>query len=147
MAKKEWGTKRNCLSCGAPFYDLGQKNIECPKCHAAFDSKPPAKRKRPTPATKHKEPVSEVGEAPPKSPEVLAAAVADGDDNPGIKAEIAPTGDGDGKGDAKDKKEDGPVEDEEKSDELIEDTSDLGQDDDDMSEVKEHIDDGVEDKN
>ena len=38
------------------------------------------------------------------------------------------------------------VDDEGKDDELIEDTSDLGEDDDDMSEVKEHIDDGVEDK-
>ena len=146
MAKKEWGTKRSCLSCGAPYYDLGKKNIECPKCGAAFDSKPPAKRKRPTPASKPEEPVDQVGEAPPKAPEA-SAPVADGDDAPAIKAETAPTGDGEINGDGKDKSEGKPVEDEEKSDELIEDTSDLGQNDDDMSEVKEHIDDGVEDKN
>ena len=41
----------------------------------------------------------------------------------------------------------GDSKDDEKDDALIEDTSDLGRDDDDVSEVKEHIDDGVEDKN
>ena len=41
----------------------------------------------------------------------------------------------------------GDSKDDEKDDALIEDTSDLGRDDNGVSEVKEHIDDGVEDKN
>ncbi len=32
MAKPEWGTKRNCDSCGAKFYDFQRDPIICPKC-------------------------------------------------------------------------------------------------------------------
>ena len=145
MAKQGWGKKRACLSCGASFYDLGRKNIECPKCHAPFDPKPPAKRKRPAPMTKPEKAVAEKGETPPENPVAASAALIAGDDKPAVEAGIALTGDEGGDGGDKGKGE--PVDDEEKSNELIEDTSDLGRDDDDMSEVKEHIDDAVEDKN
>lgn len=37
MAKPEWGTKRICQSCSAPFYDLRSDPIVCPKCEAVFD--------------------------------------------------------------------------------------------------------------
>lgn len=37
MAKPEWGTKRICQSCNAPFYDLKRDPIVCPKCGAVFD--------------------------------------------------------------------------------------------------------------
>ena len=37
MAKPEWGTKRICQSCSAPFYDLRRDPIVCPKCEAVFD--------------------------------------------------------------------------------------------------------------
>lgn len=36
MAKPELGTKRQCQSCGAKFYDLNKSPILCPKCGAAF---------------------------------------------------------------------------------------------------------------
>ncbi len=36
MAKPELGTKRQCQSCGAKFYDLNKNPITCPKCGAAF---------------------------------------------------------------------------------------------------------------
>ncbi|MFC0219687.1 TIGR02300 family protein [Pseudochelatococcus lubricantis] len=36
MAKPELGTKRQCLSCGAKFYDLNRDPIACPKCGALF---------------------------------------------------------------------------------------------------------------
>lgn len=36
MAKPELGTKRQCLSCGAKFYDLGKDPITCPRCSAVF---------------------------------------------------------------------------------------------------------------
>ena len=49
MAKSEWGEKRTCQSCGAPFYDLKKKNIAGPKCGAAFVLEPPAKPQRPAP--------------------------------------------------------------------------------------------------
>lgn len=36
MAKAELGTKRRCLSCAAPFFDLGRTPIVCPKCGADY---------------------------------------------------------------------------------------------------------------
>lgn len=36
MAKPELGMKRQCLSCGAKFYDLNRDPISCPKCGAHF---------------------------------------------------------------------------------------------------------------
>ena len=36
MAKAELGTKRRCLSCTAPFYDLDRTPIVCPKCGADY---------------------------------------------------------------------------------------------------------------
>ncbi len=141
MAKSEWGIKRTCQDCGAPFYDLKKKNIVCPKCGTVFDPAPPAKPKRVAPVEKPipkpdavKEKAEEKTPPPAKGDKDGAAAGKDdekvlpkGDKNIDTEA-----GDDDGNDDDKD---------------LIEDTSDLGRDDDDMSEVKEHIDDGVEDKN
>ncbi|MCX8501430.1 MAG: TIGR02300 family protein [Alphaproteobacteria bacterium] len=37
MVKPEWGTKRHCQSCAAAFYDLNRAPILCPKCKAEFD--------------------------------------------------------------------------------------------------------------
>ena len=130
-----------CLSCGEPFYDLKKKNIECPKCGAAFSLSPPAKPKRPSPP-------AEI----PKPEDTSPLEMAEDNVEPAVKADDVPkTGDeGPDSGDAKDKDEAGNeagAEADEKDDELIVDASDLGEDDDDMSEVKEHIDDGVEDKN
>ncbi len=36
MAKAELGTKRQCQSCGAKFYDLSKSPILCPKCSTVF---------------------------------------------------------------------------------------------------------------
>ena len=36
MAKPELGTKRQCMSCGAKFYDLSKDPIVCPKCGAVY---------------------------------------------------------------------------------------------------------------
>jgi uncharacterized protein (TIGR02300 family) len=37
LAKPEWGTKRICQSCGVRFYDFGRAPIVCPSCGAVFD--------------------------------------------------------------------------------------------------------------
>lgn len=37
MAKPEWGAKRTCQNCGARFYDLKRDPIVCPKCDTVFD--------------------------------------------------------------------------------------------------------------
>lgn len=46
MAKPEWGTKRICQSCSAPFYDLRRDPIICPKCAAIFDPEAVLKSRR-----------------------------------------------------------------------------------------------------
>ena len=36
MAEQKWGKKRVCLSCGARFYDMLRSPIICPKCETEF---------------------------------------------------------------------------------------------------------------
>ncbi|WP_230531450.1 TIGR02300 family protein [Microvirga roseola] len=38
MAKPELGLKRQCMSCGAKFYDLNKDPAVCPKCGTAFQA-------------------------------------------------------------------------------------------------------------
>lgn len=49
MANPEWGTKRICQSCSAPFYDLRRDPIVCPKCSATFDPEAILKSRRRAP--------------------------------------------------------------------------------------------------
>ena len=51
MANPEWGTKRNCQSCGTKFYDLLREPIVCPKCHTEFDPEAFLKTRRSRPAS------------------------------------------------------------------------------------------------
>ena len=46
MSNPKWGDKRQCLECGARFYDLKRPKIVCPKCDAPFklEARPKAKR-------------------------------------------------------------------------------------------------------
>jgi len=46
VAKPEWGAKRICQSCSAPFYDLRRESIICPKCGATFDPEAVLKSRR-----------------------------------------------------------------------------------------------------
>ncbi|MGB5093732.1 MAG: TIGR02300 family protein [Parvibaculum sp.] len=58
MSKPELGTKRDCPSCGAKFYDLKKHPVVCPKCKHEFvpDAAPRVKRTV-KPAEKPKEKV------------------------------------------------------------------------------------------
>lgn len=46
MDKAEFGTKRVCPSCGARFYDLAKRPIECPKCSFTFEPEAIFKQRR-----------------------------------------------------------------------------------------------------
>ncbi len=46
MAKPELGLKRQCLSCGAKFYDMKRNPIVCPACEVVFDPEASVKLKR-----------------------------------------------------------------------------------------------------
>lgn len=117
MAKPEWGTKRVCQSCGTRFYDLMRTPCTCPKCGAAVETEvvfKPRRQSAEARAAAKLAPAAELG----------GAAVAESDDLEAIEDE-------DGEG-AEGKDED---------DGLMEDVADLGEDDDDMAEVMEHLDD------
>lgn len=119
MAKPEWGTKRMCQSCGARFYDFGRSPIVCPSCGAVFDVETLSRARR------------------VRAP-VRAAAVADepvGDEVETLEGDVELEEldeDVDLEEDAAIETEDGGEEDEA----LIEDASELGEDDD-MSDVIE----------
>jgi len=118
VAKPEWGSKRVCQSCGTRFYDLMRTPCTCPKCGAAVETEVVFKPRR-------------------QSAEARAAAklapVAEVDGVPAAEAEeleVLEDEDAEGTVDAKDE-----------DDSLMEDVADLGEDDDDMAEVMEHLDD------
>ena len=46
MNKPNWGTKRQCMKCGARFYDLKRTKIVCPNCDAPFKMVAPPKATR-----------------------------------------------------------------------------------------------------
>jgi uncharacterized protein (TIGR02300 family) len=116
VAKPEWGIKRICPSCGARYYDLRKDPPTCPTCGAEFDPEALLKSRRARPI-----PVEDVKKVPlPVGGGVLGVEVDD---------EAVDLEDAEGALPVGDIEED--AEDEE--DVLIEDTSELGEDD--MGEV------------
>jgi len=123
MVKPEWGVKRICHSCGAPFYDLRHDPITCPKCGSEYDPEAILKSRRTrAPAVVEKEaaPVILDEEAGTETPEVEEAEDAEEEEEE--VAAVAAEG-----------------EEEEEEEDTIEDASELGEDEDDMAEVIENI--------
>jgi uncharacterized protein (TIGR02300 family) len=113
VVKAAWGTKRNCQSCGAHFYDLHKNPIACPKCGAIYDPEAIAKSRR------GRSSAEKAAQRMAPRPAPVAAEVAD----PELE-EIAADGD-------------------EEEEDVIEDTSELGEDDD-VSDVIEKTDEDKE---
>ncbi|MFN4281670.1 MAG: TIGR02300 family protein [Alphaproteobacteria bacterium] len=113
MVKPELGVKRVCGSCGAKFYDLNRDPILCPKCGTVFDVQAALKPRR----------AKAVVEDKPAKPKKVAAVVDP--DEADLPDDIVDDDDTD------DEEEEG----------VIEDTSELGEDDDDVAEVIEKVDD------
>lgn len=136
MAKPEWGTKRTCFECGTKFYDLRRDPILCPSCGAVFDPGRQPRVRRGSAAAR-----DEAGVTGGRVKEKLAVA-ADVHEEDLVEDEAA---DADSLEDASESE--GDLEEIASEDEaLIEDTSDLGEDDDDIGEVMEHVDDDIEEK-
>ena len=70
MAKPELGLKRQCLSCGAKFYDLNRDPIVCPKCAAVFQAA--ALTRAPPPVAARAREVEEETEVEPAGPEIVS---------------------------------------------------------------------------
>lgn len=120
MAKPEWGTKRICPSCGTRYYDLMRDPVVCPKCSTPFDPEAflKARRSRPAaPVEKELEPVGADDIDPDHEADEVEAAEEE-------EGEV-------------------PLDDEaeEENEELIEDASELGEDEDDMAEVIDNVED------
>lgn len=108
MAKATLGTKRICPSCGARFYDLDRSPIACPKCASEFAPEDFVKSRRSRAAS--------------------AAAAAKGKGKPPKPDPKAPIEDGEAVVDSTD----------EEDEDVIEDTSELGEDED-VAEVVEGV--------
>lgn len=76
MSRPELGLKRQCMSCGAKFYDLARDPAVCPKCGAVYQavatsrvSAPAMARSAPAPAPP---PVDDEDETDEKGPELVS---------------------------------------------------------------------------
>ena len=120
MNNPKWGVKRQCQECGARFYDLKRSKVVCPKCDTPFKLEAQNKAKRAI-AT----PPKAAPPAPPKD-------VAEKPDQTGMSAEdkvlkkFAV--------DITDNKFDADGDDDE-DENIFEDASELGKDEDDMAKV------------
>jgi uncharacterized protein (TIGR02300 family) len=137
VAKPEWGTKRLCQGCGAHYYDLRRDPPVCPKCETKFVIKTVVRQRRPLPAGP-REVTSPIVAPKTMSDEVAAAVDVPEDEAAGVLED---------EDQVKSDEAAEALDSEEEDNSLIEDASDLGQDEDDMSEVKEHMaDDDVSDR-
>ena len=114
MAKPKWGTKHTCPGCGIRFYDLKKDPAVCPSCDTVVIIQAPKMRKA--------VPVAKVVEKPapePVKPEKDSKEEEGGEALDAVVVEVEDDDDDD-------------------DNSLIEDTSEL-EEDDSMDEVKEHM--------
>ena len=116
MADADLGQKRACPSCSGKFYDLMKVPAKCPYCGATFNPDDLIRSRSRKPAVQE--------DAKPKAVEKPAAESEEPDDEEKLPNDIADV-DVDS-----DKDED---------DDVLEDASDLGEDDADLGEVLEHV--------
>ena len=133
LAKPEWGTKRICHSCGTRFYDLLRDPIVCPSCGTQFDPEALLRTRRSRSVVSEREPVAAEPEAPEaEAPEEEIEVEAEAEE------EAAEEEEGE---DAAVEEDAGEEEEgEEEEEDLIEDASELGEDEDDMAEVIDQVD-------
>jgi uncharacterized protein (TIGR02300 family) len=124
VVKPGLGTKRVCPNCGARYYDLNREGGPvCPKCGTAFDPEALLKTRR----TRAPAPVEEEAAEPMAEEEIDADVENEDAEAEGGEDELPIEGGGD-----------------EEEEELIEDASELGEDEDDMAEVIENVEDEEE---
>ncbi|HVO14803.1 MAG TPA: TIGR02300 family protein [Alphaproteobacteria bacterium] len=116
MAKAALGQKRVCLHCGARFYDLNKHPIVCPSCGTTFEPEAFVRTRRTRPA-------------PVEAPKAVARPAPE----PEIEADVEVE-------DVLPAEEEEEAEAEAEEEEVLEDASELGEDEDDMAEVIENVD-------
>ncbi len=73
MARPELGLKRQCMSCGAKFYDLSRDPAVCPKCGTVYQVAALSSTTRvPAPAIANRAPREEETEEEAGAPEMVS---------------------------------------------------------------------------
>ena len=91
MARPELGTKRQCMSCGAKFYDLNRDPIVCPKCATVFQAAAAAPARAAAPVAAARRPVEEEPEVEVAGPELVSleeVEAAEAEKDPVIEDDI-----------------------------------------------------------
>jgi len=118
LAKPEWGTKRICPSCGTRYYDLLREQVICPKCSTPYDPEAFLKARRARPVAPVEKELVPVGDDLDSDADAEDVETAEDEEE-----EAVPLAEGE----------------EEEDEELIEDASELGEDEDDMAEVIDNV--------
>ena len=133
MAKQEWGTKRLCPNCGTRYYDMHHDPIVCPRCGAAFDPEALLKTRRTRTAA-----VAAAVE-PVADEEIEPDLGAEEEVVPAVAA-VLPIETAEVEEEEEEGEEAEAEGEDEEEEEVIEDASELGEDEDDMAEVIENVD-------
>ena len=72
MARPELGMKRQCMNCGAKFYDLAKDPIVCPKCGTAFQAAAATPARAAAPVAAARRVVEEEPEVEAAGPEMVS---------------------------------------------------------------------------
>ena len=72
MARPDLGMKRQCMNCGAKFYDLGRSPIVCAKCGTVFQAAAVTPARVAAPVAAARRPVEEEPEAEAAGPELVS---------------------------------------------------------------------------
>ena len=72
MARPELGLKRQCMSCGAKFYDLARDPAVCPKCGAVYQAVATSSRAAPPALSRASNTNDDEDETDEKGPELVS---------------------------------------------------------------------------
>ncbi len=72
MARPELGLKRQCMSCGAKFYDLARDPAVCPKCGAVYQAVATSSRAAPPALSRGPANTDDEDETDEKGPEMVS---------------------------------------------------------------------------
>ncbi|MBP1180040.1 TIGR02300 family protein [Methylobacterium sp. PvR107] len=72
MARPDLGLKRQCMSCGAKFYDLARDPAICPKCGAVYQAVATSSRAAPPALARASNTVEDEDETDEKGPELVS---------------------------------------------------------------------------
>lgn len=82
VAKPELGLKRQCMTCGAKFYDLGRDPITCPKCGSVFQAAALTRVAAPVVARARAQEEPEEVEVDPAGPELVSLDEVEAEEAP-----------------------------------------------------------------